>query len=265
MHEPRLRVSIVIPAYNEEHHLAACLQAIAAQTVRPFEVIVVDNGSTDGTARVAAEFLFVRVVKEARRGRVFARNTGFDAARGDIIGRIDADIILPEHWVAHVTKFYSDPAHAAYAWSGAGHFYNVRLPRLVHFAYGLLAFRLNKLLLGHYTLWGSNMAITKTQWQTVRATTHNRNDIHEDLDLAMHIYSAGYPITYDTGIAVQAELRRVHSDRHDLLAYLNWWPRTLRVHGKLAWIVCWFFGVVVLYVAALTLAAVDQLAKRVRA
>src|SRR5687767_4676135 len=250
MNDTRVRVSIVIPAYNEERHLRPCLEAIAAQTVQPFEVIVVDNNSTDKTAEVARSFPFVRVVYEPRQGRVFARNAGFDAARGDIIGRIDADITLPAGWVAHIRHFYTREQHADCAWTGSGYFYNIRLPRLVSFGYALLAFRLNKLLIGHYTLWGSNMALTAAQWQRVRGDVCNRNDIHEDLDLAIHLANAGYRITYDTGIRTNAEMRRVQTERQELWSYLQWWPRTLRTHGKKTWIACWFFGAFLLYLAS---------------
>jgi glycosyltransferase involved in cell wall biosynthesis len=260
MSKPRIRVSIVIPAYNEEYHLRSCLQAIAEQTVRPHEVIVVDNNSTDRTAEVAALYPFVRLIREPRQGRVFARDTGFNAATGDIIGRIDADILLPAEWVAHVQKFYTSPSNRQVAWSGAGYFYNVRLPRLVSFAYALLAFRLNKVLLGHYTLWGSNMAFTREQWQAVSHDICDRLDIHEDLDLAIHLYRAGFGIAYDSSIKTNAELRRVHSDRHELWQYLQWWPRTLRIHGNALWLICWFFGAFLLYLATFILLAADRIA-----
>jgi glycosyltransferase involved in cell wall biosynthesis len=260
MNQSRVRVSIVIPAYNEEFHLRSCLQAIADQTVQPYEVIVVDNNSSDDTAAVAASYPFVKVVSETRQGRVFARSAGFDAASGDIIGRIDADIMLPATWVEHVQNFYANPGHQQTAWSGSGYFYNVRLPRLVSFAYGLMAFRFNKLLIGHYTLWGSNMALTRQQWQAVREDVCPRNDIHEDLDLAMHLNRRGYQITYDTTLKTSAEMRRVNNDRHELWHYLQWWPRTLRVHKSLVWPICWFFGAFLLYVATFILLFADRLA-----
>jgi glycosyltransferase involved in cell wall biosynthesis len=262
MNKTRLRVSIVIPAHNEERHLLACLAAIEAQTVRPYEVIVVDNNSTDKTVQITQRFPFVIVVDEPQQGIVYARNAGFDTAKGDIIGRIDADIQLPPRWVEHVQRFYADNKHANQAWTGAGYFYNMRLPRLVSWGYGVLAFGLNKMLLGHYTLWGSNMAITKEQWQAVRATACSRNDIHEDLDLAMHIHQAGYGITYDASIRTNAELRRVQSNHHELWGYLLWWPRTLRIHRKKTWPIAWFFGAFCLYVVSFFLLFIDYIAKQ---
>ena len=260
----RLSVSIVIPAYNEERHLAACLEAIARQSVPPDEVIVVDNNSTDGTVALARSYPFVRVVHEPRQGIVYARNAGFSAAHSTIIGRIDADIELPPKWIAHVRDFYTHERNLNAAWSGAGHFYNVRLPRLVSWAYGLLAFRFNKLLLGHYTVWGSNMALTAEQWRAVENAVCLRTDIHEDLDLAIHLAEAGYAITYDTSLKTAAELRRVHTDRHQLLDYLQWWPRTLQVHHRRIWPLCWLVGVGMLYPATFILWFADRLATAFR-
>jgi len=256
-------MTLVIPAHNEEAHIQACLESIAAQTVLPKEVIVVDNNSTDRTVAIARSFPFVKIVKEKRRGIVFARNAGFDAASGDIIGRIDADITLPSNWVEHLLAFYNQPKNKQQAWSGKGYFYNVRIPRLASWGYALMSFHFNRLLLGHYTLWGSNMAITKQQWQQTRTKTHNRVDIHEDLDLAIHLHQAGYGITYDRHVQTMAELRPLYADRHEKWQYLQWWPRTLRVHGKKSWVVCWFFGAFLMYLAALFLLAAERLARLV--
>jgi len=258
MNTSRLRVSIVIPAYNEERHLWACLEAIAAQTQPVHEVILVDNNSTDQTREIAASFPFVKVIREARQGIVHARNAGFDAATGDIIGRIDADIVLPTDWVAHIQAYYTDARHTQTAWSGGAQFYNVRLPRLVSFAYGLFAFGLNRVLVGHYALWGSNMAFTPAQWQAVRAHVCHRTDIHEDLDLAMHLSDQGYVIRYERTVKASAELRRVYSDRHTLWKYLEWWPRTLKTHNKRTWPICWLLGVFLLYHATAILVGIDK-------
>ena len=257
----RLRVSIVIPAYNEERHLAASLDAIATQTSPVLEVIVVDNNSTDQTVAIAKRYPFVRVIRESTQGRVFARNAGFNAAKGDIIGRCDADIRLPAHWVEHIQDFYADERHTNQAWTGGGFFTNVRLPHLVSATYRFMTFRLNWLLLGTYSMWGSNMALRNEQWQAVAQSVHLRNDIHEDLDLGLHLHEAGYGITYDRKILVHGHLRRVNTNRDQLWDYLQWWPRTLRIHGKWTWVICWLFGGLLMYFAAYVLVIANLVAK----
>src|SRR5215218_5513436 len=108
-----LRVSIVVPVYNEGAQLAACLEAIAAQRSVPYEVIVVDNNSTDDTIAVAKSFNFVKLLRESRQGVVHARNRGFDAARGQIIARIDADTVLPPGWTGQVQATFQNSGVSA--------------------------------------------------------------------------------------------------------------------------------------------------------
>jgi glycosyltransferase involved in cell wall biosynthesis len=259
----RLSVSLVIPAYNEERHLVACLDAIAVQIVRPDEVIVVDNNSTDDTVCIAESYSFVKLIHVQEKGVVFSRNAGFNAATCDIIGRIDADTTLPPNWVDYVQSFFADSAHVHNAWTGGPYFYNVRLPRLVSGTYSLLAFRSNQLFAGSYTLWGSNMAIWRADWERVASSVHVRPDIHEDLDLAIHLKQLGVKICYDSKLKVRTQLRRVRTNRHELWDYLQWWPRTLRLHGKRSWIVCWLFGALLLYYVTPILNLAEALARAV--
>ena len=104
-------ISVVIPAYNEEKYLPACLHAVGQQEdAPPYEVVVVDNASTDGTADIARQF-GARVVAEPRKGVSRARQTGFEAAGGEIIASTDADTIVPPGWLARIAAhFRDDPA-----------------------------------------------------------------------------------------------------------------------------------------------------------
>jgi len=85
-------VSVIVPAYNAEATLAAALRSVLQQTVPPLEVLVVDDGSDDGTARVAERFGHkVRLIRQRNGGPGSARNAGIRAARGAWIGLLDAD------------------------------------------------------------------------------------------------------------------------------------------------------------------------------
>jgi glycosyltransferase involved in cell wall biosynthesis len=223
-----LTLSIVIPAYNEEDHLKACLDAIANQTVKPLEVIVVDNNSTDKTAALARKYQFVTLLKEKKQGIAFARNKGFNTVKADIIGRIDADTIIPPDWVEYAVKFIT--AHSDSLLTGGGYFYDLGLPRSSGWFMEQFAFRANRFILGYYIAWGSNMVMRRELWEAVKKDVHNDPGIHEDMDLAIHLHARGYIITYHTDWKVGVDSRVKARPREMHMDYLRPWPRTLRFH-----------------------------------
>jgi glycosyltransferase involved in cell wall biosynthesis len=84
-------VSVIIPAYNAEASLARAIRSVEAQTFRDFEVVVVDDGSTDGTADTARGFGSVRYVRGSHKGEAGARNHGLEEATGELVAFVDAD------------------------------------------------------------------------------------------------------------------------------------------------------------------------------
>jgi glycosyltransferase involved in cell wall biosynthesis len=96
-------VSIVIPAYNAATWLATTLESAIAQTWRTIEIIVVDDGSADGTADVAQQYGShgVKIVRQTNRGLSAARNTGLGNSRGDYIQFLDADDLLSPEKIEH--------------------------------------------------------------------------------------------------------------------------------------------------------------------
>jgi glycosyltransferase involved in cell wall biosynthesis len=245
-----LTLSIVIPVYNEEDHLKACLDSIAQQSEKPNEVILVDNNSTDKTVEIAKSYKFIRVVKEDKQGIVFARDKGFNAVKYDIIARIDADTRLPVNWVERVKSFYKNEENKNNALTGGGYFYNVRLPRVNGWILGQIAYRMNRMLLGHYIVWGSNMALPHKLWQDVKGFVCHRNDIHEDLDLAIHLHRKGHEITYIENLRVGIKMRRVRSDQLKLWDNQRLWPQTLRVHGRWTWVFGWLGAAFLTFIGA---------------
>lgn len=103
-----MRATVVIPALNEEVNLRRCLEALSRQTLPPFEVIVVDGGSTDATVEVARSF-GARVIVLGARGIARARERGFSEAQTDVIASTDADSIPPPHWLKRLLAAFSDP------------------------------------------------------------------------------------------------------------------------------------------------------------
>jgi glycosyltransferase involved in cell wall biosynthesis len=87
-------ISVVVPAYNEERHIAEALDSVLAQTRSPLEVIVIDDGSTDGTLAVVDRYRErVRVIQQENRGCPGAFDTGFREAQGEFVALCPADDI----------------------------------------------------------------------------------------------------------------------------------------------------------------------------
>jgi len=102
-----MRLSVVIPAYNERLSIQHCLASLGRQeTSYPFDVIVVDNNSTDGTGDLAASFPFVRVVQEPRQGVARARQAGQNQASGEVVAHTDADSELPRDWIELIGRTF---------------------------------------------------------------------------------------------------------------------------------------------------------------
>ena len=78
------------------------------QTVKPYEIIVVDNNCSDTTVDIAKCFEGIKIVSEPRQGLTYARDCGFNTATGDILARIDADTVVPKNWVERVVNEFID-------------------------------------------------------------------------------------------------------------------------------------------------------------
>ncbi len=107
-------ISFVVIAFNEERHIRSCLESITIQTgLEDYEIVVVDDGSTDGTAAVVRGVRdgnsAVRLIEQANLGRGAARATGVRAARGELIAMVDSDILLPPDWLttclSHIDQY----------------------------------------------------------------------------------------------------------------------------------------------------------------
>ncbi len=103
-----MKISLIIPAYNEEKYIEECLLSVQKNGDQLFEVIVINNASTDRTAIIVKKFPNVRLINEEKRGLPFARNRGIAEAKGDILAFIDADTKLPPNWVKQIISTLED-------------------------------------------------------------------------------------------------------------------------------------------------------------
>ena len=103
-------VSVVIPCYNQAHFLGEAIESVLAQTHQNFEIIVVDDGSTDATPEIAGLYTQVRYIKQTNQGLAAARNTGTQASRGLYLAFLDADDrLLPGALAAGLRCFEKHP------------------------------------------------------------------------------------------------------------------------------------------------------------
>jgi len=110
-----MKYSIIIPAHNEAEHIIKAINALKAQNIprQDFEIIVVDNISTDNTYELALKAGADIVVKENKKGANIARQTGFENSKGEIAAFLDADCLPPNDWLQKIEKDLSQKNIAA--------------------------------------------------------------------------------------------------------------------------------------------------------
>lgn len=208
------KVSVVIPAWNEEKYIEDALDLIAKQTIQPLEVIVVDNNSIDNTVAIAKR-KGARVIKEVQQGITPARNAGFNAAKGDIIARTDADTHVPANWIETMIEIFdSNPDIVGV--SGPSSFFeeeesehhHVMKSELLTKTYVAFA----GLIHGHEIMIGPNMGVKKSAWEKIKNNTFmDDNLVHEDIDLAYHLSEVGL-VTFDKRLTVEISARRMKNN-----------------------------------------------------
>ncbi len=115
-------VSIIVPVYNVKSYVGECVESLCRQTYTNLEILLVDDGSTDGSGEVCDEYAGrderIRVIHQANRGLSGARNMGLDDARGEYIAFVDSDDLVSRNYVETLyellMKYEADIAACAY-------------------------------------------------------------------------------------------------------------------------------------------------------
>jgi cellulose synthase/poly-beta-1,6-N-acetylglucosamine synthase-like glycosyltransferase len=212
-----MKISFVIPAYNEEAYIGACLTSIQKELtrvradVRPrrsnieAEVVVVNNASTDNTKTLAQGFASaspvdglrprVCVIDEPHKGLVRARKAGFDATSGELVANIDADTIMPEGWLQTVLAEFAKNNNLV-ALSGPYYYYDLSKWRRVQvnvfyvFTWGLHVFNYYVLRAGAI-LQGGNFVIRRDAWERAGGFDTSIEFYGEDTDVAKRLSKVG--------------------------------------------------------------------------
>lgn len=212
------KISIIVPAFNEAKTLGRCLTSLKNQNFPyPYEILVVDNNSTDKTAFVA-KTMKIKVIKESIPGPGPARNAGARHAQAEILAFIDADSIAPITWLKNIHKaFQSQPNLVALV--GTWQFKKTtRFLKLM----SQLAFPtvdlIHKLITGSYTFHGTNFAIKRQVFMAVGGFDPAYFSL-EDLELASRVNKVG-EIGYLPNIKVTTTDRRF---RNKISKFLKYW------------------------------------------
>lgn len=107
-------VSIVVPFFNSESHFAACIESLLGQknVEGSFEIILINNGSTDGSPSIASRYPELIVVEELTPGAYAARNAGIRKAQAPLIAFTDADCVVDSGWLRSIQDGMEDPSIA---------------------------------------------------------------------------------------------------------------------------------------------------------
>lgn len=191
--EKSLKISVVVPAYNEEKTIARTLRSLLEQSLPAdqYEIILVDNNSTDNTVKIAETFPRIRIIHESTAGVGAARRRGWLEAKGIIIASTDADCEAPRNWLRK-TVGYFDTHKDVVAVSSGYLFYDRNF-----FINGIVRIFERSLVALSWFLAGGVMALTANN-MAVRKEVYDRTagidaelKFGEDLNLAKKLHPYG--------------------------------------------------------------------------
>jgi glycosyltransferase involved in cell wall biosynthesis len=194
-----MKLSIVVPAYNEEAYISKCIESalweMRNEPEEEMEIIVVNNASTDKTKEIALSYPKVIVIDEPKRGPQQARQSGFLASKGDLVAVIDADVIIPQGWIKKAINEFTKNKNLA-ALSGPYVYYDrsMALNMAVQFYY-LLGYLLN--LINEHILsigamiQGGNLVLRRKNMEKIGGFNTNVEFYGDDTDTAIRIKKTG--------------------------------------------------------------------------
>jgi O-antigen biosynthesis protein len=236
------QVSVIVCSHNGGATIARCLAGIEALDYPSFETIVVDDGSTDGTAAIAAGF-DVRLVHTENQGLSAARNTGIGAATGDVVAFLDDDCVPDRHWLRYLAVALMDDEHAGVGGpnippSGSG-----TLARAIACAPGGPMHVLVADTIAEHVP-GCNMAFWKEALEAVEGFDPQFRIAGDDVDICWRLQQRGWTIGFCAAAMVW------HRRRGTVRSYLRQqreygraeallerkWPERYNRGGHLAWV-----------------------------
>ena len=218
-------ISVVIPAYNEEQYLPACLDALNKQSYPrdKFEILLIDNNSSDKTATVA-KAAHVKVITEKKQGHVFALDTGMRKAQGEIIAVTDADTKVKQNWLETIEKLFRDESIVGVTGFGEHHVeskLNQAILKYTQYLYFKAHFALGKTGLS-----GLSFAVRKEAFYKVNGLD-TRYRIFSDAELGLRIKKIGKVVFCKDLLASTSARRMKKGSFEDQYKYLNSYFKTV--------------------------------------
>jgi glycosyltransferase involved in cell wall biosynthesis len=211
------KISVIIPVFNEEKYILKTLNAIISQDYKNYELIIVNNASTDATDTIIQYFIqttptSVNIIYEIeyRQGTNFARECGRRLATGEIIAMLDADCIPDYYWVSNgVKKLQTQNTVAA---TGAYYYYDASIAlRIFSLFSQLLIFKfVNRVIQMNKKgaiLIGGNAFINANFLQIIGGFNTNLTFYGDDIDIAIKLSKFGN-VSYATILTIKTSSRR---------------------------------------------------------
>jgi GT2 family glycosyltransferase len=250
------RISVIVCTYNSEQTLRACFDGLNRLEYPDYEVIVVNDGSTDATDEITTTYGF-RLISTENQGLASARNVGLQAAAGEIVAYIDADAHPDPHWLSHLAVSFMRSSHAGVGGpnippAGDGHVADCVANAPGGPTHVLLSDREAE----HIP--GCNMAFRKASLNAIGGFDPQFRIAGDDVDICWRLQDQGWTVGFSPGAVVwhhrrdrvvtylkqqreygkaEALLERKWPERYNRVGHLSW---AGRVYGngaskKLAW------------------------------
>jgi glycosyltransferase involved in cell wall biosynthesis len=235
------RISVVVCTYNDARTLRSCFDGLRNVEYPDYEVVVVNDGSTDQTAEITLEYGF-RLISMENRGLASARNVGLRAATGEIVAYIDADARPDPHWLSHLAISFLKSSHVGIGGP------NIPPPGdgqvadcVANAPGGPIHVLLSDQLAEHIP--GCNMAFWKKSLEAIGGFDPQFRIAGDDVDICWRLQQEGWTVGFSPGAVVW------HHRRDRVRAYMKQqfeygkaeallerkWPERYNRAGHLAW------------------------------
>lgn len=207
-------VSIVVPVYNREDDIERCISSLMALKYPSYEIVVVDNSSTDKTQNILSRFP-IKMIVEKKRGAYIARNTGIEVVQGEIVAFTDSDCVVEKDWLSKLVQHFKQPEVGGVGGSlvpyspqtlveeflSAGELTIFKAPQTVCLQRDMKRFP-------PVALGSANISYRKKILDELGGFDESLTEFGGDYELCWRVQGRGYKVIYDPEAVVNHRLRR---------------------------------------------------------